>query len=109
MAKCHHDVIRVDVRIERWTGVVVDLQDAMLVEDEPHSMRLNVECRNCNYVSAFTVYPYRADGFGWSRWPKWLLRRMQVIRQVAPAVDEALRQFEYDAVSPETPKASANI
>ena len=96
MPKCSHDTVRINMTIDREVLAVISVSDATQVVERPVTLRMNAGCPQCSYSAVFTVYPNRSDGYGWSRWPKWLLRRLQVLRMESPAIEEALRAFDFD-------------
>lgn len=95
MPKCSHDELHVIVSIQYEVQAEVDFAEARAVTEQPVQLRVAAACLQCSYRSVFTAYPNRADGFGWGRWPKWLLRRMGVLSHESSAVYQALAAFEF--------------
>lgn len=95
MPKCSHDELHVIVSIMYEVQAEVGYAEARAVTERPVQLRVTAACLQCSYNSVFTAYPNRADGFGWSRWPKWLLRRMGVLSRESTAVHQALETLEF--------------
>lgn len=79
MPKCTHELAWIEARIEYWVEAKVGVVHAEGYCERAMGLRVAVGCPDCSYTSVFTAYPNREHGFGWDRWPKWLLHRMQIM------------------------------
>lgn len=95
MPKCSHDEVRVSVSINYEICATVGYAEASQITERPVQLRVSVGCSQCSYNAVFTAYPNRSDGYGWGRWPKWLLRRMGVLSHESLAVHQALESFDF--------------
>lgn len=96
MPKCLHQNVSIEATIEYRVTAQVGVVHVDMIGELPTSLRITVNCPECTFVNVFTAYPNRDDGHGWSRWPKWLLHRMQILRMDSAAIEGVLRALAFD-------------
>lgn len=97
MSRCNHSEARLTINIEReLQGSVTDIGAVAIAYDVPIRIRVSVWCDDCGYSNVETTYSNNINGM-WTRWPKWLKGRLDIMRRVSKPLDDALTALKFDA------------
>lgn len=96
MARCNHPAVIVTIDISRTVLATIHAAGSAEVKtDVPKTIRVAVTCLDCGYNNVETTY---SDMSGpWSRWPKWLKDRLNILRHTSKPLDEALTALAFGA------------
>lgn len=85
MPRCQHEAATVDI----------DLADKLIASAETISplktmqIRIAVTCSACRFVGVYRAYEGNEAAGDPQNWPKWLLRRVTVLRDQSPIIESA--------------------